>query len=365
MSYPFTSESVAIGHPDKVADQISDRILDACLAQDKTARVAVETLITTDLIVLAGEVTAKAKIDYAKIARDTVKTIGYTSNEIGFDPDNAEVLVKIHQQSPDIAQAVDQGAGDQGIVFGFAIHENDAYMPLPIYTASNIVRGLVDFRKNHPAIRPDGKTQVTVDYYDGKPVRIDTVVLSVQHDDTISNEELRSLFTPYLSSFLPLKDDKTKFLINPSGRFIIGGPQGDTGLTGRKIVVDTYGAYGRIGGGAFSGKDPSKIDRSAAYMARYLAKQIVASKQAYACEIEIAYAIGLKEPVSLRVNTFGSANDQKLIKTIRSNFDLSPRGIINYLDLERPIYSPTAFGGHFGHSEYPWEKLDKVSLFTG
>lgn len=364
MTYTFTSESVAIGHPDKVADQISDHILDACLAQDPLSRVAVETLITSDLVVLAGEVTTSAKVDYDEIARETIRNIGYDSKEKGFDPDKAKVLVKIHSQSPDIAQGIgDEGAGDQGLMFGFATKETPCLMPMPIDIAQSLMRGLVPFRKEALFLRPDGKSQVTVAYESGKPAYVESVVLSVQHDEKISVEELRHLLTPYIKSFIPFEKEP-RLIINPTGRFVIGGPQGDTGLTGRKIIVDTYGAFARHGGGAFSGKDPTKVDRSAAYMARYLAKQIVGSGRANTCEIQIAYAIGLKEPVALRVNTFGDADDRKLEEMIRANFDLSPRGIIAYLDLRRPIYQKTAFGGHFGRHDVPWEKLDRTDLLT-
>lgn len=363
MTYTFTSESVAIGHPDKVADQISDHILDQCLAQDPLARVAVETLITSDLVVLAGEVTTTAKMDYEKAARDTIRNIGYDSKEKGFDPNTAKVLVKIHSQSPDIAQGIgDEGAGDQGLMFGFATKETPCLMPMAIDIAQSMMRGLIPFRKEAFFLRPDGKSQVTVAYENGKPSHVESVVLSVQHDEKISLEELRHLLTPYIKSFIPF-DKEPRLIINPTGRFVIGGPQGDTGLTGRKIIVDTYGAYARHGGGAFSGKDPTKVDRSAAYFARYLAKQIVGANKAYACEIQIAYAIGLKDPVALRVNTFGEADDRKLEEIIGKNFDLSPRGIIAYLDLRRPIYQKTAFGGHFGRSDVPWEKLDRMELF--
>ena len=375
--YLFTSESVSEGHPDKVADQISDAILDACMEQDKESRVALETLCTTDFILLAGEVSTKAQVDWEKVARGVVRDIGYTDPNLGFDADTAEILLKIHSQSPDIAQGVDagenkaQGAGDQGMMFGFACTETDALMPAPIYYAHRIVAELARLRKTepekYPFLRPDAKSQVSVRYADGKPVGIETVVVSTQHTEDASHEQLEALVRKVVADVVPagFVNEKTVFFVNPTGKFVIGGPAGDTGLTGRKIIVDTYGGRALHGGGCFSGKDPSKVDRSAAYMCRYIAKNIVKSGLADLCQIQVAYAIGVAEPVSIFVDTFGTGkvNDDVLEKIIREVFDMTPAGITATLGLKERkgwTYRQTAAYGHFGREGFPWEATDKV-----
>lgn len=369
----FTSESVTEGHPDKMADQISDSILDAILAKDKNARVACETLVTTGMVHVVGEISTTCYVDIPHIVRETIRDIGYTRAKYGFDCDTCGVLVSLDEQSPDIAMGVDDalekkegntdkfdtiGAGDQGMMFGYATNETDDYMPLPISLAHRLARRLAKVRKDGtlPYLRPDGKTQVTVEYEDGKPVRIDTIVISAQHSPEVGREQIESdLLEFVIKPELPegLFDDKTKLFINPTGRFVIGGPQGDSGLTGRKIIVDTYGGMARHGGGAFSGKDPTKVDRSAAYAARYVAKNVVAAGLADKCEIQLAYAIGVARPVSIHVETFGTGKvpNEKIVELIEKNFDLRPAGIIAMLDLQRPIYKQTAAYGHFGRND--------------
>ena len=378
-SHLFTSESVSEGHPDKVADQISDAILDAILAQDPRGRVAAETLITTGLIVLAGEITTTAVVDYADVARQTVRRIGYNSSDMGFDWASCAVVQTLDKQSPDIAQGVDegtgldldQGAGDQGLMFGFACDETDVLMPTPIYFAHRLTERQAMVRKDGrlPWLRPDAKSQVTVRYEDGRPVAIDTVVLSTQHGPDISHADLveavrEEIIKPVLPPEMIHKD--TKYLINPTGRFVIGGPVGDCGLTGRKIIVDTYGGQGSHGGGAFSGKDPSKVDRSSSYAGRYVAKNIVAAGLARRCEVQVAYAIGVSQPVSLMVDTFGTGviDDDRIAALVHEHFDLRPKGIIQMLDLLRPIYAKTAAYGHFGREEpeFTWEWTDKAAV---
>lgn len=366
----FTSESVTEGHPDKIADQISDAVLDAALAQDPTSRVACETLITTGLVVMAGEITTKAHIDYGKVARETIRNIGYTRGKYGFDCDTCSVLSAIDRQSPDIARGVDTGgAGDQGLMFGFACNETPELMPLPIQLAHLLARRLSEVRKSGdlPYLRPDGKSQVTIEYRDGRPFRASAIVISSQHADSVTNEQLRAeieekVIRDTVSS--ELMDGDTKIHINPTGRFVTGGPQGDAGLTGRKIIVDTYGGYAPHGGGAFSGKDPTKVDRSAAYMARYVAKNIVAAGLADRCLVQLAYAIGVAEPVSVMVDTKGTGriSENALANLVRNNFDLTPRGIMQELNLRRPIYQATAAYGHFGREEdgFTWETADKA-----
>ncbi|MFZ2266046.1 MAG: methionine adenosyltransferase [Azonexus sp.] len=380
--YFFTSESVSEGHPDKVADQISDAILDAILAQDKHSRVAAETLCNTGLVVLAGEITTSANVDYIQVARDTIKRIGYDNTEYGIDYKGCAVLVAYDKQSPDIAQGVDkayddnlnQGAGDQGLMFGYACDETPSLMPLPIYLSHRLVERQALLRKDGrlPWARPDAKSQVTIKYVDGKPHSIDTVVLSTQHSPDISLEDLReSTIEQIIKPVLPkelIKGD-IKFLVNPTGRFVVGGPQGDCGLTGRKIIVDTYGGAAPHGGGAFSGKDPSKVDRSAAYAGRYVAKNIVAAGLASKCLVQISYAIGVAHPTSIMVDTFGTGkvSNETLTALITKHFDLRPKGIVNMLDLLRPIYQKTAAYGHFGRDEpeFTWESTDRAALLKG
>ncbi len=368
----FTSESVTEGHPDKIADQISDAILDACLEQDSYSRVACETLTATGLVVIAGEITTRAYVDFQTLVRGVVASIGYDNALYGFDSNTCAVISSINKQSGDIAMGVDTGgAGDQGMMFGYATNETEELMPAPISFAHKLARRLTEVRKNGKLsyLRPDGKSQVTVEYDEqGKPVRIDAVVISTQHAEHIATEELRAdILKHVIQAVLPEKllDENTKYHINPTGRFVIGGPMGDTGLTGRKIIVDTYGGMGRHGGGAFSGKDPTKVDRSAAYMARYIAKNIVAAGLADRCEVQLAYAIGVAEPVSVLVDTFGTGKvpESKLQELVRANFHLTPKGIIESLDLRRPIYRKTAAYGHFGRSDngFPWEATDKAA----
>lgn len=381
----FTSESVTEGHPDKVCDAISDAILDACMEKDPMSRVACETAVCTGFVLVTGEITTNAYVDMQKIVRDTVKEIGYTKSEYGFDGNTCAVFVAIDEQSADIAMGVDKaleakkgeqkddldtGAGDQGMMFGYATNETEEYMPYPIHLAHKLALQLTKVRKDGTLkyLRPDGKSQVSVEYDEaGKPVRLEAVVLSTQHDDDVTQEQIHEDVKKYVfDPVLPkeLVDDQTKFFINPTGRFVIGGPHGDAGLTGRKIIVDTYGGYARHGGGAFSGKDCTKVDRSAAYAARYVAKNIVAAGIADKCEIQLSYAIGVAQPTSVMVDTFGTGKiaDDKLVEIVRENFDLRPAGIIKMLDLRRPIYKQTAAYGHFGRGDLdlPWEKLDKV-----
>ncbi len=374
----FTSESVTEGHPDKICDQVSDAILDAILAKDKDARVACETSVTTGLVLVAGEITTTTYVDIQKIVRKTVDEIGYNRGKYGFDAENLAVLVAIDEQSPDIAQGVnegegaygEQGAGDQGIMFGFATNETKEYMPIAISYAHRLAKRLAEVRKNGtlPYLRPDGKTQVTFEFDEqDKPFRVEAVVLSTQHSEAVTYEKLQADIKKQVIDYViphEFIDQDTKMYINPTGKFIIGGPQGDAGLTGRKIIVDTYGGYSRHGGGAFSGKDPSKVDRSAAYAARYVAKNIVAAGLADKCEIQLAYAIGVAKPMSIRVDTFGTSNisDELIVQAVEENFDLTPKGIIEGLQLKRPIYKQTAAYGHFGRMDIdlPWEQLDKV-----
>lgn len=367
----FTSESVTEGHPDKIADQISDAILDAIMAQDPMGRVACETMVTTGLTIIAGEITTKCYVDFPKVVRETIREVGYTRAKYGFDCDTCAVISSIDEQSPDIAMGVDTGgAGDQGLMFGFATNETEEYMPMAIMLAHKLTRRLAEVRKNGILdwIRPDGKSQVTVLYDGFTPVKVETVVVSTQHSPNISIDKVRSdVMEHVILPVIPehLRNGKTNYHINPTGRFAVGGPQGDCGLTGRKIIVDTYGGYGHHGGGAFSGKDPSKVDRSASYMARYLAKNIVASGIADRAEIQLAYAIGVADPVSLMVNTFGSGKvpEDRIEEIVRDMFKLTPRGIIESLDLRRPIYKKTAAYGHFGRSEpeFTWERTDRVA----
>ena len=371
----FTSESVTEGHPDKIADQVSDAILDACLEQDPYSRVAAETLTATGLVVIAGEITTKAYVDFQSLVRGVVASIGYDNALYGFDSNTCAVISTINKQSGDIAQGVDTGgAGDQGMMFGYASNETPELMPAPISLAHKLTRQLTAVRKSGklPYLRPDGKSQVTVEYDEnGKPSRIDAVVISSQHSESVSNEDLHADILKYvIQAVLPAEwlDEHTKYHINPTGRFVIGGPMGDTGLTGRKIIVDTYGGAGRHGGGAFSGKDPTKVDRSAAYMARYIAKNIVAAGLADRAEVQLAYAIGVAEPVSVRVDTFGTGKvgEAKLTELIRKNFSLTPKGIIDSLNLRRPIYQKTAAYGHFGRTEpeFTWEATDKAAALA-
>ena len=369
----FTSESVTEGHPDKIADQISDAILDACLEQDPYSRVACETLTATGLVVIAGEITTKAYVDFQSLVRGVVAAIGYDNALYGFDSNTCAVISSINKQSGDIAQGVDTGgAGDQGMMFGYATDETEELMPTPISLAHKLSRRLTEVRKNgtFAYLRPDGKSQVTVEYdANNQPVRVDAVVISTQHSETVTTEQLRSdILKRVIQVVIPahLLDENTKYHINPTGRFVIGGPMGDTGLTGRKIIVDTYGGMGRHGGGAFSGKDPTKVDRSAAYMARYIAKNIVAAGLASRCEVQLAYAIGVAEPVSVLVDTFGTGTIEsgELQQLVRANFQLTPRGIMESLDLLRPIYRKTAAYGHFGRTdaEFTWERTDKAEV---
>jgi len=384
----FTSESVTEGHPDKIADQISDSVLDAIIAQDPNARVACETLCTTGLVLVAGEITTNCYVDIPKVVRETIRSIGYTRAKYGFDCDTCSIITSIDEQSADIALGVDKaleakegqmndaeieaiGAGDQGMMFGYATNETSEMMPLPIALAHRLAFKLAEIRKSRelPYLRPDGKVQVTVEYQDDKPVRLDTVVVSTQHHPRVSLEEIREdIIAKVVSPVIPesFLDKGIRYFINPTGRFVIGGPQGDTGLTGRKIIVDTYGGMARHGGGAFSGKDPTKVDRSASYAARYVAKNIVASGLADRCEVQLAYAIGVARPVSIMVETFntGKVSEEVLIKLIEKHFDLRPAGIIKTLDLRRPIYRKTAAYGHFGRTDFqfPWEKTDKASI---
>jgi len=382
----FTSESVTEGHPDKICDQISDAILDSVLREDKAARVACETAVTTGLVLVSGEITTTCYVDIPKVVRDTIRQIGYTRAKYGFDADTCAVLTSIGEQSTDIALGVDKaleirnstdseieeiGAGDQGMMFGYASNETEGFMPVPIDLSHKLARRLAEVRKSDllEYLRPDGKTQVTVEYRDGKPARVDTIVISSQHHPEVAQEQIRGdILENVVMPIVPssMLDDKTRYFINPTGRFVIGGPQGDAGLTGRKIIVDTYGGMARHGGGAFSGKDPTKVDRSGAYAARYVAKNVVAAGLADRCEIQIAYAIGVAHPVSISVETFGTAkiSDEKIVQLIRDTFDLRPAGIIKVLDLRRPIYQQTAAYGHFGRTdlELPWERLDKAEL---
>lgn len=377
--YLFTSESVSMGHPDKLADQISDSILDAFLAQDPNSRVACETMVTTGLAVIAGEITSKGVIDYQEVVRNAIRRAGYTDDEMGICADTCAVMVSVDKQSPDIAQGVDEneasgkdtGAGDQGLMFGFACDDTPELMPLPVALSHKILNRLADARqtKEVPWLRPDSKSQVTVEYDGVKPVRIDTVVVSTQHSPEVSQQEIADFIREKIvKPLLPAELDKgdIKYHINPTGKFVIGGPHGDCGLTGRKIIVDTYGGWGRHGGGAFSGKDPTKVDRSAAYMARHVAKNIVASELATRCEVQLAYAIGVSEPVSVHVDTMGTGkvDDSVICDLVKEVFPLSPAGIIQYLDLRRPIYTATAAGGHFGRDEFPWESTDKASVLS-
>jgi len=368
--YLFTSESVTEGHPDKIADQISDSVLDAVLEQDSHGRVACETLVTTGLALVAGEITTKAHFDYTKITRDTIRRIGYTDARWGFDADGCAVLVAVKEQSPDIAMGVDPGgAGDQGLMFGLACDETDELMPLPIMLAHRLTEQLARARRDGSLdfLRPDGKSQVTVEYENGRPRRVDTVVVSAQHSDAVKIETVREgILEKVIRPIIPaaMLDKKTKYHINPTGRFVIGGPLGDAGLTGRKIIMDTYGGAGRHGGGAFSGKDPTKVDRSASYMARYAAKNLVAAGLARKVEVQLAYAIGVAEPVSVMVDTFGTGqvDEEQMVELIRGHFPLTPRSIIEALDLRRPIYRKTAAYGHFGRPEpeFTWERTDKA-----
>ncbi|WP_294460965.1 methionine adenosyltransferase, partial [uncultured Ruminobacter sp.] len=376
MSYLFTSESVSEGHPDKIADQISDAVLDEILKQDQYAHVACETFIKTGMVLVGGEISTTAWVDIEALVRKIVCNIGYNHSDMGFDANSCAVLNAIGKQSPDINQGVsrenpkDQGAGDQGLMFGFACDETDVFMPAPITYAHRLMKRQAEARKNGTLkwLRPDAKSQVTFLYNDDGSIEgIDTIVISTQHDETVTNKEIHEgVREEIINKVIPQKwlTDKTKYFINPTGRFVIGGPMGDCGLTGRKIIVDTYGGYARHGGGAFSGKDPSKVDRSAAYAARYVAKNVVAAGLAKKCEIQISYAIGVAEPVSLSVNTFGTGivSEAKLVEIIRKTFDLRPYGLIEMLNLKRPIYLPTASYGHFGREEFPWEQIDKAEV---
>jgi S-adenosylmethionine synthetase len=369
-NFLFTSESVTEGHPDKIADQISDAVLDEVMRQDPKGRVACETLVTTGLVVVAGEITTTAVIDYDELIRKTVQGVGYDDALFGFDSTTCAVMCTIKRQSPDIAMGVDTGgAGDQGLMFGFACDETEELMPMPIQLAHRLTQRLAEVRKSKKVdfLRPDGKSQITIEYRDGKPFRVDSVVISTQHSDTVPYEDLRhAIMEHVIKPIVPanMMDAKTKFHINPTGRFVIGGPMGDAGLTGRKIIVDTYGGYSRHGGGAFSGKDPSKVDRSACYMARYIAKNIVAAGLAKRAEVQLAYAIGVAEPVSVMVDTFGTGTipEERITEIVRENFSLTPKGIIEALDLRKPVYKATAAYGHFGRSGagFTWERTDRA-----
>jgi S-adenosylmethionine synthetase len=369
-NYLFTSESVTEGHPDKIADQISDAVLDEVMKVDPKGRVACETLVTTGLAVVAGEITTSAHVDYDELVRETIRGVGYDDATYGYDGYTCAVLCSVKRQSPDIAMGVDTGgAGDQGLMFGFACDETPELMPMPIQLAHQLTHKLSEVRKTKKVdfLRPDGKSQVSIEYKDGRPLRVDTVVISTQHSDKVSNEDLRSAIMEYvIKPVVPAKmlDSKTKYHINPTGRFVIGGPMGDAGLTGRKIIVDTYGGYSRHGGGAFSGKDPSKVDRSACYMARYIAKNVVAAGLATKAEVQLAYAIGVAEPVSVMIDTFGTATvpEEKITSLVRETFLLTPKGIIEALDLRRPVYKPTAAYGHFGRTGpgFTWERTDRA-----
>jgi S-adenosylmethionine synthetase len=369
-NFLFTSESVTEGHPDKIADQISDAVLDEVMRQDPKGRVACETLVTTGLAVVSGEITTSAQVDYDELIRKTVDLVGYNDALYGFDSNTCAVMCTVKRQSPDIAMGVDTGgAGDQGLMFGYACDETEELMPMPIQLAHRLTQRLSEVRKSKklPFLRPDGKSQVTVEYRNGKPARVDCVVISTQHSNDVSNEELhRGVMEHVIKPIIPanMLDSKTKFHINPTGRFVIGGPMGDAGLTGRKIIVDSYGGYSRHGGGAFSGKDPSKVDRSACYMARYIAKNIVAAGLATRAEVQLAYAIGVAEPVSVMVDTFGTATipEERITQLVRENFSLTPKAIIETLDLRRPVYKPTAAYGHFGRTGpgFTWERTDRA-----
>jgi S-adenosylmethionine synthetase len=369
-NFLFTSESVTEGHPDKIADQISDAVLDEVMRHDPKGRVACETLVTTGLVVVSGEITTSGHVDYDELVRKTVNEVGYNDALYGFDSNTCAVMCTVKRQSPDIAMGVDTGgAGDQGLMFGYACDETEELMPMPIQLAHRLTQRLSEVRKSKklPYLRPDGKSQVTVEYRNGKPVRVDCVVISTQHSNDVSNEELRAgVMEHVIKAIVPanMMDSKTKFHINPTGRFVIGGPMGDAGLTGRKIIVDTYGGYSRHGGGAFSGKDPSKVDRSACYMARYIAKNIVAAGLASRAEVQLAYAIGVAEPVSVMVDTFGTGTipEEKITQLVRENFSLTPKAIIETLDLRRPVYKATAAYGHFGRTGpgFTWERTDRA-----
>ena len=369
-NYLFTSESVTEGHPDKIADQISDAVLDEVMRQDPKGRVACETLVTTGLAVVAGEITTSAHIDYDQLVRDTIRGVGYDRAKYGYDGETCAVICTVKRQSPDIAMGVDTGgAGDQGLMFGFACDETPELMPMPIQLAHQLTAKLSEVRKSKKVdfLRPDGKSQVTIEYRKGRPARVDAVVISTQHGESVTNDDLRAAITDYvIRPVVPasMLDKNTKFYINPTGRFVIGGPMGDAGLTGRKIIVDSYGGYSRHGGGAFSGKDPSKVDRSACYMARYIAKNVVAAGLATKAEVQLAYAIGVADPVSVMVDSFGTATipEERITELVRENFKLTPKGIIETLDLRRPIYKPTAAYGHFGRSGpgFTWEKTDRA-----
>jgi S-adenosylmethionine synthetase len=369
-NFLFTSESVTEGHPDKIADQISDAVLDEVLRQDPKGRVACETLITTGMVVVAGEITTTAHVNYDELVRETIRQVGYDRAKYGFDADTCSVVCTVKRQSPDIAMGVDTGgAGDQGLMFGYACNETEELMPMPIQLAHRLTQRLSEIRKSKKVnfLRPDGKSQVTIEYRDGKPHRVDCVVISTQHSDSVTNEQLRAdVMEHVIKPVIPahMIDAKTKYHINPTGRFVIGGPMGDAGLTGRKIIVDTYGGYSRHGGGAFSGKDPSKVDRSACYMARYIAKNVVAAGLAERAEVQLAYAIGVAEPVSVMVDTFGTATipEEKITQLVRENFSLTPKGIIEALNLRRPVYKATAAYGHFGRKGegFTWERTDRA-----